>query len=96
MKVIVECEHCMGHTEKCSPSEVLILHNATWDTYTYKITCKRCNKLSVLPLREDRLEILKAIGVPLQHWTSPSLPDIVGPPIDLTDLAKFKEELNEL
>ena len=95
MKIIVACEYC-GGGYKCNPSEVLVLHNTTWDTYTYKINCKQCNRLSVLPLDETKLNILMTIGVPLRHWTSPHLPEIVGPPIDLTDLTKLTKELNEL
>ncbi len=90
--VIVHCCQC-GMDYQDDSKEVLILHNKTWDEYTYRIFCKCCKQISIHPLKESKLDILTAIGVPIMDWESPFVEEITGPPINLTDLEEFKKEL---
>lgn len=90
----IYCDVCESHRDIC-PTNITIVHNMTWDTYTYTYFCVMCGSRQVHTFDTGWIEKMLAMGSNYKAFEMPHLSyHTGGPTINHDDVDKFIESLN--
>jgi hypothetical protein len=93
--VYVDCDVCDCERREISRDNLKIVHNLTWDTYTYTYFCVMCGTRQVHELDGAWVTTMISEGWNYTAFTMPFLSYRPGgPTINNDDVNKFVESLN--
>jgi len=93
-RVIVTCERCNEDVTVDGRDATIVIHEGT-NTYTISIICPNCNLRSVKDLISKHFIMLVGLGLNVQTWTSPELPQFDAKRLTESEVLDFVIDLNQ-
>jgi hypothetical protein len=90
----VDCDVC-EHRREIAKDNITIVHNLTFDTYSYTYYCVKCGSRQVHSFHDGWIKTMLSEGWNYMSFKMPYLSDHPGgPPINIDDVNEFVKSLN--